>query len=93
MAKRPKDARFEREVELLRHSPHPSIPRFEDAGQWTAPDGQRYPYVVIANLGPAMNAHLTLTHGAHLGWRASHAFHCSPVSYFSPESSLSTESA
>src|SRR3954470_19797036 len=47
MAKRPKDARFEREVELLQHSPHPSIPRFEDAGLWTAPDGQRYPYVVM----------------------------------------------
>jgi serine/threonine protein kinase len=47
MARRPKDARFEREVELLQHSPHPSIPRFEDAGQWTAPDGQRYPYVVM----------------------------------------------
>jgi serine/threonine protein kinase len=47
MAKRPKDMRFEREVELLQHSPHPSIPRFEDAGEWTAPDGQRYPYVVM----------------------------------------------
>jgi hypothetical protein len=53
MAKRPKDARFEREVELLQHSPHPGIPRFEDAGLWTAPDGQRYPYVVMELPGRA----------------------------------------
>jgi len=47
MARRPKDGRFEREVELLQHSPHPNIPRFEDAGLWTGPDGKRYPYVVM----------------------------------------------
>ena len=47
MARRPQDPRFEREVALLQHSPHPSIPRFEDSGLWTAPDGQRYPYVVM----------------------------------------------
>ncbi len=47
MAKWPEDPRFEREVELLRHGRHPSIPRFEDAGLWTSPEGACYPYVVM----------------------------------------------
>jgi serine/threonine protein kinase len=47
MARWPEDPRFEREVELLRHGRHPSIPRFEDAGLWTSPEGACYPYVVM----------------------------------------------
>ena len=46
MAKRPKDPRFEREAELLRLG-LPGAPRFEDEGLWTAPSGERYPYVVM----------------------------------------------
>lgn len=26
--------------------PHPNIPRYEDYGLWTSPEGYRYPYVV-----------------------------------------------
>jgi serine/threonine protein kinase len=46
VARRPKDPRFEREAELLRLA-IPGAPRFEDEGLWTAPSGQRYPYVVM----------------------------------------------
>jgi serine/threonine protein kinase len=46
MAKRPRDPRFEREAELLRLS-IPGAPRFEDEGLWTAPSGERHPYVVM----------------------------------------------
>ncbi len=41
------DPRFAREVELLRRGVHPSIPRFEDRGGWSGPDGRTYPYVVM----------------------------------------------
>ena len=47
MARWPGDPRFEREVELLQHCFHPSIPRFEDAGVWTSPEGASFPYVVM----------------------------------------------
>jgi hypothetical protein len=46
VARRPKDPRFEREAELLRLG-IPGAPRFEDEGLWTAPSGERYPYVVM----------------------------------------------
>jgi serine/threonine protein kinase len=46
MAKRPRDPRFEREAELLRLG-IPGAPRFEDKGLWTAPSGERHPYVVM----------------------------------------------
>jgi serine/threonine protein kinase len=48
LARAPRDPRFEREAELLRRCPHPSIPRYEDEGLWTAPNGTRYPYLVMA---------------------------------------------
>jgi serine/threonine protein kinase len=41
------DPRFQREVELLQRTVHPSIPRFEDRGWWTGPDGRRFPFVVM----------------------------------------------
>ncbi len=41
------DPRFQREVELLRRGVHPSVPRFEDSGWWTDPDGRSFPYVVM----------------------------------------------
>ncbi len=46
VARRPKDPRFEREAELLRLG-LPGAPRFEDEGLWTAPNGERYPYLVM----------------------------------------------
>src|SRR4051812_9948918 len=46
VAKQPRDPRFEREAELLRLG-IPGAPRFEDEGFWTAPSGERYPYVVM----------------------------------------------
>lgn len=42
-----KDIRFEREAELLRQLSHRGIPRFEDLGLWTAPNGLKYPYLVM----------------------------------------------
>jgi serine/threonine protein kinase len=47
VARLPRDARFEREGELLRRHHHPAIPRFEDAGLWTSPSGHVYPYLVM----------------------------------------------
>jgi eukaryotic-like serine/threonine-protein kinase len=47
IAKRPGDPRFEREAEVLQRSHHPSIPRYEDSGQWTGPTGRSYPYVAM----------------------------------------------
>lgn len=47
VARLPRDARFEREGELLRRHQHPAIPRFEDAGLWTSPSGPVYPYLVM----------------------------------------------
>lgn len=47
VARLPRDARFEREAELLRRHQHPAIPRYEDAGVWISPSGQSYPFVVM----------------------------------------------
>ncbi len=47
IALHPEDPRFPREVELLRRGVHPSVPRFEDRGWWTGPDGRIFPYVVM----------------------------------------------
>jgi serine/threonine protein kinase len=47
MARQSRDARFEREAELLRRVRHPAVPHFEDAGLWTSPQGHRYPYIVM----------------------------------------------
>jgi hypothetical protein len=46
MAKRPMDPRFEREAELLQLG-LAGQPKYEDQGCWTAPNGHRYPYVVM----------------------------------------------
>jgi eukaryotic-like serine/threonine-protein kinase len=47
MAKQLRDPRFEREVELLQRVHHPSVPRYEDSGLWTSPQGHLFPYVVM----------------------------------------------
>jgi serine/threonine protein kinase len=47
LAKRAGDARFEREGKVLQLVHHPNLPRYEDSGLWTSPDGHRYPYVVM----------------------------------------------
>ncbi len=47
MARNPRDPRFEREGLLLQRMSHPSIPRYEDSGVWTSPEGHRYPYLVM----------------------------------------------
>ncbi|MFL5345810.1 MAG: protein kinase domain-containing protein [Hyalangium sp.] len=47
IALHPEDPRFQREAELLQRGVHPSIPRFEDTGRWTGPDGRVFPYVVM----------------------------------------------
>ena len=47
LALHPEDRRFPREVELLQRVVHPSVPRFEDRGWWTGPDGRIFPYVVM----------------------------------------------
>jgi len=41
------DERFEREAWLLSRIRHPSVPRFEDSGTWTSPEGEDYPYLVM----------------------------------------------
>jgi serine/threonine protein kinase len=41
------DERFEREAHLLSRIHHPSVPRFEDSGTWTSPEGEDYPYLVM----------------------------------------------
>jgi serine/threonine protein kinase len=46
MAKQPKDPRFEREAELLQLG-LTGQPKYEDKGLWTAPNGFRYPYLVM----------------------------------------------
>lgn len=43
----PQDPRFERELELLPRSRHPSIPRLLDHGGWHAPSGATHPYLVM----------------------------------------------
>ncbi|KFE70051.1 serine/threonine-protein kinase [Hyalangium minutum] len=47
MAVFPHDPRFEREVELLRRTRHPAVPRLIDQGWWEAEPGVRHPYVVM----------------------------------------------
>ncbi|MDY7227894.1 serine/threonine-protein kinase [Hyalangium rubrum] len=47
LALHPMDERFEREVELLSRIDHAHVPKLLDAGEWTAPDGARFPYVVM----------------------------------------------
>lgn len=47
MAVFPHDPRFEREVELLRRTRHPAVPRLIDQGWWDAEPGVRHPYVVM----------------------------------------------
>jgi len=41
------DERFEREAYLLSRIRHPSVPRFEDRGTWTSPEGEDFPYIVM----------------------------------------------
>jgi eukaryotic-like serine/threonine-protein kinase len=41
------DPRFERETAALQSCHHPSIPRYEDSGQWTGPKGHSHPYVAM----------------------------------------------
>jgi hypothetical protein len=41
------DKRFEREAWLLSRVRPPSVPRLEDRGTWTSPQGEDYPYLVI----------------------------------------------
>jgi len=47
MAKQPGDPRFGREAEALRSNDHPSIPHYEDRGEWTGPARRKYPYVTM----------------------------------------------
>ena len=47
MARYPRDARFEREGELLHRVHHPHVPRLHDRGEWTSPDGESFPYLVM----------------------------------------------
>ncbi|MBN1209467.1 MAG: protein kinase [Myxococcaceae bacterium] len=43
----PRDPRFEREVELLSSTRHPSVPRLWDHGEWLHPSGTSHPYLVM----------------------------------------------
>lgn len=47
MARYPKDPRFEREGELLSRVRHPHVPRLHDRGEWTSPEGESFPYLVM----------------------------------------------
>ncbi len=47
VALHPSDPRFEREVELLSRTLHPSIPRLVDSGVWQHPDGPSFPYIAM----------------------------------------------
>jgi serine/threonine protein kinase len=47
LARYPEDWRFAREVKLLQLVVHSSVPRFEDRGWWTGPEGDRFPYIVM----------------------------------------------
>ncbi|WP_224367793.1 serine/threonine-protein kinase [Hyalangium versicolor] len=47
LARQVGDPRFEREAALLQRVQHPGVPRYEDSGLWTSPEGDRYPYVVM----------------------------------------------
>ncbi len=41
------DERFEREVELLSRLRSPHVPRLLESGTWTAPEGARFPYLLM----------------------------------------------
>jgi serine/threonine protein kinase len=43
----PWDPRFQREAELLSRVEHPSVPRLLGHGEWQAPGGGVYPYLVM----------------------------------------------
>ncbi|WP_044191156.1 phosphotransferase [Hyalangium minutum] len=47
VARYPRDPRFEREGELLSRVRHPHVPRLHDRGEWTSPNGESFPYVVM----------------------------------------------
>ncbi len=47
LARKPRDPRFEREAQVLQRMHHPHLPRYEDSGLWTSPQGHRFPYVVM----------------------------------------------
>jgi predicted Ser/Thr protein kinase len=47
VALHPRDERFEREVELLSRLRSPHVPRLLESGTWTAPEGARFPYLVM----------------------------------------------
>jgi serine/threonine protein kinase len=43
----PRDARFEREAELLSRIRHPAVPRLHERGGWEMPGGGVFPYLVM----------------------------------------------
>lgn len=47
LARYPRDPRFEREAGLLSRIHHPLVPRLHDRGEWTTPDGEVFPYLVM----------------------------------------------
>jgi serine/threonine protein kinase len=47
LARQKEDARFDRELWLLSHIHHSSVPRLEGSGWWTSPRGDDYPYIVM----------------------------------------------
>jgi serine/threonine protein kinase len=47
VAQEPMDPRFEREAEVLSRCRSPHLPRLLDKGEWRAPGGQPYPYLVM----------------------------------------------
>jgi hypothetical protein len=47
LALRPRDPRYDREVELLSRIHHPQVPELLDRGFWTDSEGHLFPYVVM----------------------------------------------
>lgn len=47
LARYPMDPRFEREVGLLSRFQHAHVPRLHDHGEWTRPEGLRFPFLVM----------------------------------------------
>lgn len=47
VARYPKDPRFRREGELLARTRHPHVPRLHDRGEWSSPDGESFPFLVM----------------------------------------------
>jgi serine/threonine protein kinase len=47
LAQHPRDGRYKREAELLRRVRHASVPELLDSGEWSHPNGFRYPFVVM----------------------------------------------